>query len=130
MWSQPKVSTWKNTTSIEQFERLLWQEIKAGNWLEVESHLASQYTNTSDLGVMDKTQTLAQLKKLALTDYSIGDVNVTSHGDTAIITYIATVQGTRGCAPFNSEQHRRMSVWQQHKSGWVVIAQSDLGAAQ
>jgi hypothetical protein len=114
MWKEPKVSTWKNTTSVEAMERLLWQEVRAGNWLEVEAHLASNFSMTTAGGVLDKQQTIARWKAMPQAEASLGEFAVTDHGDTTVVTYTATAAGG---AP-----ERRMSVWQKHKEGWVMIA--------
>ena len=129
MWGKPKVETWKNTTSVEAMERLLWQEIKAGNWIEVEAHLASNYTSTTPSGVWDKSQTIDQWKKLALTDFSLGDFNIVSHGETTVVNYTLTMGGTASGRAMPATLKRRVAVWQKQKSGWVIISEADIGAS-
>ncbi|HUQ50098.1 MAG TPA: DUF4440 domain-containing protein [Terriglobales bacterium] len=133
IWKEPKVATWKNTTSLEAMERLMWQEVKAGNWLEVEGHLASNFKNTTPAGVLDKAQTLAEWKKQSGNDFSLGEFLVTDNGETAVVTYTASVSGAgagaasgaaSGSGMGKGMQFRVMSVWQKQKSGWLMIAQS------
>ncbi|HUS18866.1 MAG TPA: nuclear transport factor 2 family protein [Terriglobales bacterium] len=116
MWKEPKVSTWKNTTSVEAMERLLWDEIKAGNWVEVEAHLASNVTSSTSEGVLDKAALIARLKRFQGVESSLGEFTVTDNGDTTVVHYVATVPGG---------QRRHTSVWQKQKQGWVMIAHAD-----
>jgi len=123
MWSQPKSSAWSNATGGEQFERLLWQAIKAKDWQAVDSRLASTFVAVGPEGAMDKQAFLAALKTMQLDDYSLGDFQVQPNGPDFSVTYTAemrlsTPQGSR-------EVHvRGLSVWQQQKKGWACIAES------
>lgn len=130
MWKEPKVSTWKNTTSVEAMERLLWQEIKAGNWVEVEAHLASNFTYATQTGVYDKAQTLERWRKTTY-DYSLGEFAVTDSGDSTVLTYrvVMTYTGASGGIAPKPLDHRRMAVWQKQKEGWVMIALADMDLA-
>ena len=121
MWKEPKVATWKNTTSVEAMERLLWQEVKAGNWVEVEAHLASNFTASTAAGVLDKQQTIARWKANPMVDIAIGEVAVTDNGETTVVTYTVS--------PATGATERRMSVWQKQKEGWVMIAHAEGAAA-
>ena len=121
MWKEPKVATWKNTTSVEAMERLLWQEIAAKNWVEVEARLASNFTASSAEGVLDKAQTIARWKALPVGEVSMGEFAVTDNGDTTVVTYNVA---RAGGAP-----ERRLSVWQKQKDGWVMVAQAEGTAA-
>ena len=121
MWKEPKVSAWKNTTSVEAMERLLWQEMKAGNWVEVEAHLASNFTMSTAGGVLDKPQTIAHWKGERPGDAALGEFAVTDHGATTVVTYTVAVA--------NGPLERRVSVWQKQKEGWVMITHAEGEAA-
>jgi hypothetical protein len=41
-----------------------------------------------------------------------------------IVTYLITLHGTSAGKPFPNEPIRFLSVWQQQKAGWVLVAQS------
>jgi hypothetical protein len=125
LWSQPKNSSWKNATGAEQYERLLWQAIKEKDWLNVESHLASNFVYMEGSGTRDKQQRVKYLHELPpFTDISIGDVNVTANGNDAIVTYTLALKTAQG----SSAPSRVMSVWQQQKSGWVLVAMTEMAA--
>jgi hypothetical protein len=122
LWSQPKNSSWKNATGAEQYERLLWQAVKEKDWLSVESHIASNFVFMDANGTRDKQQRVRELHELQFADLSLGDVNVTSHGADAVVTYSLTFNG----ANVAGSTHRFMSVWQQQKRGWVLVAMTEI----
>jgi hypothetical protein len=124
MWGTPKISTWKNSTGAEQFERLLWKNVQAGDWQELERHMASNYIFSGPAGTMDKQQMLAELRQLKLTDFVMGDVVVTPQGNDLIITYRIQLAGERAGIPLPDHRLSYMSVWQQRKDGWELVAQS------
>ena len=117
MWKEPQVSTWKNTTSVEAMERLLWKEVAAQNWVEVEAHLASNLTDSTSAGVLDKAQTVARWRAAKISDHPLGEFSVTDHGGTTVVHYTATVG--------SGAPERHMSVWQKHKEGWVMVAHAE-----
>lgn len=121
MWKEPKVATWKNTTSVEAMERLLWQEIQAGNWVEVEARLASNFTASTAEGVLDKAQTIARWKSWPRAAAALGEVAVTDNGETTVVTY-------NYASPAGGPS-RRVSVWQKQKDGYVLIAHAEGGLA-
>ena len=55
--------------------------------------------------------------------FAIGDLKTELNGPTFIVTYTITLNGTAAGHPLPSPQHM-MTIWHQHKSGWMVIAQS------
>jgi hypothetical protein len=111
LWKEQKNAGWKSATGAEQFERLLWQSVQKKDWLAVESHIASNFIYLDASGTKDKSQRIADLKQMTMADVTINDANVTPSGNHAIVTY--TMGG-----------NRYMSLWQQQKSGWVLVAMS------
>lgn len=123
-WGTPKVNTWKNSTGAEQFERLFWKNVQAGDWQELERHMASNYIFSGPAGTMDKPQMLADLRQLKLTDFVMGDVAVTPQGSDLIVTYRIQFAGQRAGSTLPNRPMSYMSVWQQRKDGWELVAQS------
>lgn len=117
IWAQPKVFTWKNATGAEQYERLLWQEVKAGNRAEIERHLASNFVFLSRQGRLDKQQFLAKVAEWKGRESVIGELEVTPQGSDMIVTYTASSA---------AGNHRYLSVWQQHKKEWALVAMSEI----
>lgn len=124
MWSEKPIA-WTNATGAEQLERLWWQSVKDKNWQEVESHLASTFVYQSSGSVRDRDATLDLLKKLEIADFAVGDVQIHPAGDSAIVTYTIDLKGTYDGQPLQLSHAHMMSVWQQQKRGWAVIAHAD-----
>jgi ketosteroid isomerase-like protein len=125
-YGTPKTYSFSNAPGAEQHERLLWDAIKKKDRPAVSSHLASNYVFQGESGAKTKDQVLAELDQLNLTDFSMGNVNVTPQGADMIVTYDITLRGTRGGSPLPETLLHFMSVWQQQKSGWILIAQSEV----
>ena len=118
IWKEPKNANWKNATGAEQYTKLLWQAVRQKDWLAVESHIASNFVYMDAAGTKDKQQYVEYLKHLTLSEHTLSDTNVTASGIDSIVTYTLILKPTAG----ESESLRVMSIWQQQKSGWVLIA--------
>lgn len=105
-------------------ERLFWKQVKAGNWVEIERVLASNYAGMTPGGPVDRSVALDQYRQWKLNDFSLGDLKTEMNGSTFVVTYTITLDGTAGSQPLPSTPQHMMTVWQQQKSGWVVIAHS------
>jgi len=125
MWKE-KPTAWTNATGAEQFERLFWQDVKDKNWPEVEMHLDGAYVYQSSGALRNRDATLDHMKKLEISDYALGDVEVhPGRGDTVVITYTMDLRGIYDGQPLQLSHVRMMSVWQQEKKGWSTIAHAD-----
>lgn len=122
--AQKQSTAWSDATGAEQFERLLWQEIKAKNWTEVERRLSPTFVEATSAGVRDRAQTLERLKALGLADYSLGELEVRPSGGDMIVAYTIILRAASG----GETTLRMMTVWQQVKGGWIAVAHSETGA--
>jgi len=115
-------------TGGEGLERVFWKDVQAGNWVEVERALASNYVGITPGGTLDRAATLEQYRQWQLKDYALGDLKTEMNGNTFVVTYSITLNGalngTGGTQPLPSAPQHMMTVWQQQKSGWVAIAHS------
>jgi hypothetical protein len=115
-------------TGGEGMERVFWKNVQTANWTEVERVLASNYAGVSPGGAFDRSATLEQYRGWQLKDYALGDVKTELNGTTIVVTYTITLNGTLngpgGPQPLPSVPQHMMTVWQQQKAGWVVIAHS------
>jgi hypothetical protein len=127
VWGDHPVRNWTDVTGGESLERNFWMEVKAKNWTELEKHVAGNFISASTDGTKDKATALEHLKQLQVDEYSVGDFQVELNGQSLVVTYSLTLTGTSAGTPLASEPRRMMSVWQQQKSGWVIIAHSTLG---
>ena len=128
IWKEHPVKNWTDATGGEGLERSFWQDVKDKNWDELERHVSSTYTSINIEGDRwDRKQLLDHLRQLQLVDYSLGDFQVELQGNTAIVTYTATLHGTLAQQPLPTQPVSMMTVWQQQKKGWMAIAHSSSG---
>jgi hypothetical protein len=116
--------TFSEATGGESLERVFWKEMQAGNWTEIERTLASNYMGMTPAGSLDRAATLEQYRQWKLTDFAIGDLKTEMNGPTFVVTYTITLNGTAAGQPLPSAPQHMMTVWQQQKQGWMVIAHS------
>jgi Domain of unknown function (DUF4440) len=116
-------------TGGESLERVFWKNVQQAKWVEVERALASNYVGTTSVGTLDRAATIEEYRHWRLKDFSIGDLKTELNGSTIVVTYTITLNGTvdKGAAGsqllVSTPQHM-LSVWQQQKAGWVIIAHS------
>lgn len=122
MWGEKKHSTWNSATSGEQVENLFWKEVQAKRWSEVEAHVAPGFVGTSPSRTVDRAGMMEHLRQVEITAFQIGEVKTQSAGADLIVTYEMTVNGTVGGKPFPATPLRMMSVWQELKNGWAMVA--------
>jgi hypothetical protein len=125
IWKEKRVVEWSSATGGEQLERLLWQEIKAKNWAEVEQHLASNFVCLTANGALDRPATLELLKREAIADYVLGDFVVQPSGPDVTVTYTITIRGLENAA----RTLRMMTTWQQVKKGWMATVHAAVPVA-
>ena len=116
-------------TGGEGLERVFWKDVQAANWVEVERSLASNYAGVTPGGTLDRSAALEQYHGWQLKDYALGDLKTELNGTTIVVTYTITLNGVTsngaaGSQPLPSAPQHMMTVWQQQKAGWVVIAHS------
>jgi hypothetical protein len=121
--------TLSEATGGEGLERVFWKHVQAANWVEVERALASNYAGATPGGTLDRSATLEQYRGWQLKDYALGDLKTELNGITIVVTYTITMNGvssigTGGSQPLPSAPQHMMTVWQQQKAGWIVIAHS------
>ncbi len=128
MWGEKKHPGWKGATSGEQLTRLFWQAVKEKNWKEVQSHIGATAIGMSARGDSTREQMMEHLKSMEISDFQIGEVRSEPAGADLIVSYTLTVKGTVGGQPLPSSV-RMMSVWQEVKNGWIIVAHSSVPAA-
>jgi hypothetical protein len=117
-----------DATGGEGLERVFWKEVQAGSWVDIERTLASNYAGVSPAGSLDREAALNQYRGWQLKDFTLGDLKTELNGTTIVVTYTITLNGTSnatsGAQPLPSTPQHMLTVWQQQKSGWIVIAHS------
>jgi ketosteroid isomerase-like protein len=130
VYAEHPVKSFTQATGGEGFERALWKEIQAQDWKDVNAHFASNFVYITPAGRWDRSGALEQIQKLRLQDYTISDLSTEMNRDTFVVTYTIALHGTGQSGALSSAPERRMTVWQQQKSGWLAIAHSVLAPAQ
>ncbi len=122
-------------------ERMFWKNVQMANWVQVERSLATNYSGTTPAGAQDRAAALDQYRGWQVNDFTLGDVRTELNGSTIVVTYTITLNGASrngasnpaansasggpaGPQPLPSSPQHMMTVWQQQKAGWVVIAHS------
>lgn len=117
---EPKHPNWKNATGAEQYERLMWQAIRAKNWQDLEYHLAPTFVGVNAKGhAMDRAAWVESWKASPVRDFSLGEVATQPNGPNMTVTYVLRLNSDA-----SGPALRVVSVWQQVKGGWVQIAAS------
>jgi hypothetical protein len=111
-------------TGGEAMERVFWKDVQTAKWVEVERALASNYRGVTPSGTLDRSATLEQYHSWQLKDFALGDLNTELNGTTIVVTYSITLNGMAGSQALPSTAQHMMTVWQQQKARWVVIAHS------
>jgi hypothetical protein len=125
MWNQHPVHKWSDATGGEHLERLFWQEVKAGNWNELERHLAATFVCVTPAGRFDRAAAVEQWKQLQVSDYLLSDLEVAPNGNDMVVTYTISLRGTRAGRPLPEVALRGVTVWQRTSHGWTVITHSE-----
>ena len=128
MWREHAVNKWADATGGEGLERSFWNDVKNKNWNELERHIAGNYILITPEGRLDRAPALERMKESQIQDFSLGEMQTELHRDTIVVTYSITLRGNRGGQPLPQGPIRRMAVWQQQKSGWMKIADSEIGS--
>ena len=119
MWSKP-ASGWTGATGGEQIEKLFWKDVQARNWAEVDRRVADTFAGTGPGGTMDRAAFLRDLQKAPLADYSLSECNSQLNGGDMMVT--CTLRANWAGQPSTAST---LSVWQQLKKGWVMVAHSE-----
>ncbi len=117
-------SPFATVTSIEGYERAMWDEVKAANWTAVNAHLAETFVQSGPEGARDRERALQHYQQMRLTAYQMSDVQTRPNGADMVVTYTLVLTGTADGQPIPAAPVRVMTVWQTVKHGWVEIAQS------
>ncbi|MGI9103784.1 MAG: nuclear transport factor 2 family protein [Terriglobales bacterium] len=120
MWSKPPKG-WSGATGGEQIETLFWKDVQTKDWKEVDRHLAATFTATGSGGTADRAAFLQRLQQSPVADVSLTGCNVETNGADMVVA--CTLNARWGGNPASVSS--TLSVWQQLKKGWVMVAHAD-----
>jgi len=120
---EPKHPSWKNATGGEQYERLMWQSIRDKDWSSFHSHLAPGFTGVTTSGQMlDRDGWESHWKNAAPKEFTMAEATVQSNGGDMVVIYVLHLSAGSGAS--SEAGCRVVSVWQEVKGGWILIASS------
>jgi hypothetical protein len=121
-WNEKQPATWKMATGPEALEKLMWDEIKAKNWAEIERHIGPTFAGVGPRGGIDRAAFMEHAKQFEIDDFALGNVDSKPNGNDVMVTYDITIHGRLGGQPLPATPFHMMSVWQQVKGGWIEVA--------
>lgn len=117
-----KSSATVSESDIIAKEKASWDAIKKKDWDGFARMLASDYIEVLDDGVHDKTETLASVKDIELSDVSYADWKMLMiDKDAVIITYTATVKGKFKGEDVPPGPYHEASAYVNRNGEWVGI---------
>ena len=118
MWSKP-AKGWAGATGGENIEKLFWDDVVNKNFTKVEAHVSSSFAGSSPAGPMDRAAFLQQLRSQPITAVNLSDCATHLNGADVIIACVVQRTGAR------PEKVSTLSVWQEYKKGWLMVAHSE-----
>ena len=128
VYPEHAVKTIADATGGAGFEQAFWRDIQEQNWKDLDHHIAANFVYVTPTGRLERAAALEEIEKMRVLEYSIGDLSTEMNGNTFTVTYTIMLHGSMGASGFPDQPERRMTVWQQQKSGWVAIAHSVLAS--
>ncbi len=126
LFPEQKSPTLKNTTSAEQYERILWQTVQKQQWNTISGLFSTTLVWHVDGKSLGSDQVVPYLQSLNLKDAIIRDASIKPNGPDMTVNYTLQISGPNG-APQNFSA---FSVWQQVKGGsYILIAHSQQSQA-
>ena len=124
VYAEHPAKTFNEATGGEGLERAFWNDIQRQDWKDLDQHIASNFIYLTPGGRWERAAALEEFRQLRIEEYSLGELSNEMNRDTFVITYTITVRGTYHGQPLPQQPLRCMTVWQEHRRGWEVIAHS------
>jgi hypothetical protein len=121
IYGEKKPPTLQSTTSAEQYERIFWSSVKAGNWQQLPGLLAANVGYHVGGRVLSKDQVVPYLQGANIADFNISGMVVKPNGPDMTLTYILQLSSAGGPV----QTYTAISVWQQVAKGWVLIVHTE-----
>lgn len=113
--------TLKSTSSAEQHERIFWAKARDARWQEVAGLLGGNVVYVASGKVLTRDQVVPYLQAENIREVSITDLVIKANGPDMAISYHLDLSLKDG----TMRPLAAMSVWQQARSGWILIAHSE-----
>ena len=123
-WGEKKNPNWHQVTSGERLVNLFWTDVNDKKLQKLGMHVAPEFVGTNESQVLDKAALLDHVSHLDIESFQIGDVETRSAGGDLIVSYVITFRTKSANGTTAGTRLRMLSVWQELKHGWVVVAMS------
>jgi Domain of unknown function (DUF4440) len=130
MYGAHPVQTFSDATGGEGLEKAFWRDLKQRDWKDLDRHIASNFIFVTGTERLERGAAFDRLQHMQILEYSIGDLTTEMSGDTFVVSYTITLDGSVQGQGFPDQPQRCMTVWHREKSGWLAIAHTELGALQ
>jgi hypothetical protein len=121
VWGAKKHPTLQSTTSAEQHERIVWDNIRAQNWNKITPLLAANVVYAVGGKVLTRDQIVPYLQSEKIRDFVISGMAVKPNGPDMTLDYNLQLSSPGG----KTQSLIAVSVWQQLGTGWVLIVHAE-----
>lgn len=122
MWSKP-AKGWSGATGGENIEKLFWDDVINKDFARVDAHVASSFSGSGPNGPVDRDAFLQQLRAQPITAVTLTGCSTHLNGGDVIIACVAERTGA------TPARVSTLSVWQEYKKGWLLVAHSEAPVA-
>ncbi len=123
-WGEKKNPSWHQATSGERLVNLFWTDVKDKKLQRLGTHIAPEFMGTNEIATFDKPALLEHVSHLNLESFQIGEVETRPAGNNLMVSYIITLHLKSPNGSSAEMRLRMLSVWQEMKHGWIVVAMS------
>jgi hypothetical protein len=126
IYGEKKSPRLANTTSAEQYERILWQMAQKQQWNKISPLFSTTLVWNVDGKSLGSGQVVPWLQSLNLKDAVVNNTSVQPNGPDMTVAYTLQISNASG----NVQNLTVLSVWQQMKNGsYILIAHSQQPAS-
>lgn len=119
-----RANAFQKATNLGDYERQMWEQVKAGHWNDVRAHMAETYVCTLPNGAHSRAEMLDFLQGMKLAGFDLQNLKTSPNGADMVVTYDLVLQGTLRGQPLPPARIHVLTVWQSVKRGWIEVAQS------
>jgi hypothetical protein len=123
MWGKT-AKGWAGETGSENIEGLFWNDVVQKDFSKVDAHVASSFSGSGPSGPMDRAAFLQWLHTGQIKSVALSECSTRLNGADVIIACIAEHAGT------TPDRVSTLSVWQEYKKGWLLVAHSETPLAR
>ena len=119
-----RANAFQTATNPGEYERQMWEHVKAGHALDLRAHMAETFHCTLPGGAMNREEMRDFLGSMKLTGFDIENLKSAPNGADMVVTYDLTLKGTSRGQAIPPDKLHVLTVWQSVKRGWIEVAQA------